>query len=263
MHARITSFTAMFVTILFGADLYAQTAVTTGPVADADLPADSDLPAGALTLGVRGGEDFMEDQLDLLIPIYMYGDCGVLLLNPRMAYTDNEEKELNLGAVYRHLLPEREVILGGNLYYDSRWSEHDEQFDQVGVGIEILTTWVDARANYYFPEDKTRVVETSERTTELGSTQHTDYTQWAEGNTIYERRHTTTTTFLHEYFELIEGTLEGWVAEIDVRLPTPWDCIETRLFGGYYHFDPNIDTDPVEGWKARHLLQRNNRRWYR
>ena len=248
---RTISIITMFVTFLFVSIMQAQTAVTTEPVTTEPVM-ESDLPAGAFTYGLRVGEDFAEEQLDVLIPVYMHGDCGALMLNPRAAYNDEDEKELNLGVVYRRLLPERNVILGGNLFYDSRWPESGAQFDQVGVGVEILTPWVDARANYYLPEDKTRVVDTSEQVSEVGRAYHTDYNQWAEGNTIYERRYTTTTTtFLREYYELIEGTLEGWDAEIGVRLPMPWESVETRIFGGYYHFDPNIDTETVEGWKAR------------
>jgi hypothetical protein len=122
----------------------------------------------------------------------------------------------------------------------------------LGLGLEYLSVWVDARVNYYLPEDKDVVVDTEEQTALLGSTSRTTYSQWAEANTIYERRLTTTThSFLHEYSETHEGTLEGWDAEIGLRCPTPWDALEARVFGGYYAFEPNIALDTIEGWKGR------------
>ena len=210
------------------------------------------LPDGAMTFGVKGGDDYIESQLDILIPLYYHNDAGLLFINPRASYNDNHEEELNFGGGYRYLFEDKNIILGGNIYYDSRWPRSDAQFDQLGIGVEFLSLWVDARANYYLPEDKVVLVDTQEDVTLIGSISQTAYSQWADGTTIYERQQTTTVnTYLHEYFETYEGTLEGWDAEIGVRIPMPWDSVETRVFGGYYSFDPNIEVEKVEGWKGR------------
>jgi hypothetical protein len=92
-----------------------------------------DLPAGALGLGYRGAEGFSEEQLDILMPIYMRGDSGLWLLNTRATLNDEDEEELNLGIVYRQLLGDRDAILGGNIYYDSRWSANNVQYDQLAA----------------------------------------------------------------------------------------------------------------------------------
>jgi hypothetical protein len=216
------------------------------------MEAQNDLPAGALTLGVRGGESFSEEQLDVLVPFYAYGGAGLWFINPRATGTNMEEEEFNLGVGYRHLFLDHNLIVGGNLYYDSRWPESGAQFDQMGFGIECLSLWVDARANYYLPEDKKELVDSSDERTLVDTSSRTTYEQWADENTIYERRRTTTTqTFLNQHTDVYEGTLEGWDAEIGVRVPMPWETIETRIFGGYYSFDPNIEVDRIEGWKAR------------
>jgi len=210
------------------------------------------LPDGAMTFGVKGGDDYIESQLDVLIPLYYHNDAGLLFINPRASYNDNHEEELNFGGGYRYLFKDKNIILGGNIYYDSRWPESNAQFDQLGLGVEFLSLWVDARANYYLPEDKVELVDTKEDVNLIGSSSQTAYSQWADGSTIYERQQTTTVnTYLHEYFETYEGTLEGWDAEIGVRIPMPWDSVETRVFGGYYSFDPNIEVEKVEGWKGR------------
>ena len=46
--------------------------------------------------------------------------------------------------------------MGVNAYYDQINSENDQDYNQAGFGAEILTHWVDARFNYYLPEDQQR-----------------------------------------------------------------------------------------------------------
>jgi len=237
---------SLVVVAMLSTTIHAQDEAMAGPVIE------SNTPGGAITYGVKGGDDYIEQQLDMMIPLYLYDERGMFFVNPRASYNDNSEKELNFGAGYRHLLSDKNLILGGNMYYDSRWPNSDAQFDQMGVGIELMSTWIDARANYYLPEDKEVLVESEENVTQVGSSQTATYSQWAEDDTIYESSHITTiNTFMHEQFDIYEGTLEGWDAEIGIRIPMPWENLETRIFAGYYSFDPNIEVARVEGWKGR------------
>ncbi|MFP4446792.1 MAG: inverse autotransporter beta domain-containing protein, partial [Desulfosudaceae bacterium] len=114
------------------------------------------LSGGALTVGGRFGEaGYSQGYLDILAPVFRPGN-GLVFINPRGTIGDGNRQEVNLGLGYRHLLPDSKMILGGNVYYDSSWSLNDNQFDQLGLGVEMLTQWVDARFNYYLPEDSTK-----------------------------------------------------------------------------------------------------------
>lgn len=209
------------------------------------------LPDGQMTLMGRGGDTMFEGTIDFLTPLHMT-PSGVLFVNPRFTYNDDSESELNLGVGYRHLFAPSSVIVGGNLYYDSRWPQDGVQFNQFGVGLEVMSKWVDARCNYYLPEDSTKIVDVREQTTLVGTTVTKTYDQQASGYTLYETLHTTTKDeFLHETFTTIVGTMEGFDAELGFRLPIFTDKLEARLFGGYYRFSPNLDLDDVEGFKAR------------
>jgi len=236
----------LVVAAVLSTTIYAQEAAMSGPVIE------NNTLGGAMTYGVKGGDDYIEQQLDILIPVYMYNERSLIFVNPRAAHNDDSEKEMNLGAGYRHLFKDKNLILGGNIYYDSRWPDSDAQFDQYGFGLELMSTWIDARANYYIPEDKEVLVESETSVSQVGSSRYTEYSHWAENDTIYERHRTTTiNTFMHEQIDIYEGTLEGWDAEIGIKIPMPWENLETRVFGGYYHFDPNIESERIEGWKGR------------
>ena len=117
------------------------------PVTGAELP-----PVNS-TLGVRTGEATLEGYVDLIGPVWAPTN-GVLFLNPRGSLRDEGENEINLGFGYRHLIPSQDFILGINGYFDSRESKYGNRFNQFGAGVEFLSKWVDARANYYLPEGK-------------------------------------------------------------------------------------------------------------
>lgn len=208
-------------------------------------------PDGQVTIMGRGGDSTVEGTLDLLTPLYK-SSSGLWFVNPRFTYNDDSESEVNLGVGYRRLFSSRDVIVGGNLYYDSRWPGDGVQFNQFGAGLEVLSKWIDARANYYLPENDKEVVDVQERTSVVGVTTTKSYDQHASGNALYETSHTTTTeTSLREVFTTMVGTMDGFDAEVGFKLPLLAAKFETRLFGGYYRFSPNLDLEDVEGFKAR------------
>ncbi|MBN1269786.1 MAG: inverse autotransporter beta domain-containing protein, partial [Kiritimatiellae bacterium] len=181
--------------------------------------APSDLPPPALTLGAQAGDGLFEGFGDILAPVYLT-KSGLWFVNPRLTISDEEEEELNVGVGYRHLFPEKSIILGGNIYYDSRWTHYDSQFNQLGLGVECLSEWVDARANYYLPEDDEELAETyTDQQVDSRTSTHW-YNPYAEEHAIRQKgvRVTTitTTTLL---FERFEQAREGWDAEVGVKLP--------------------------------------------
>jgi|GEM_PF-1996497 len=222
---------------------------------DVNDPTDP-LPPGVVTPWGRFGEDYAEGLLDVLLPLYFDNDL-LLFTNIRGAYSDVSEQELNLGLGVRKRLDDIDTILGLNAYYDSRWTERDSQFNQLGIGAEVLSTWVDARANGYFPEDKKEHLATIEETHMAGSSTTTTYSGHGAGHTIYESERTrTVTTYVQNAYEIYDVPLEGYDVELGVKLPLSIDWLEARIFGGYYAFEPmwegNLeDANDIDGFKGR------------
>ena len=221
------------------------------------------LPEGALTIGGRLGDGIAEGTGDLLVPLWYSSDAGLLFLNPRSSVNDDSAEEFNLGLGFRSYCPRIDAIFGINAFYDYRWTENDAEFEQWGFGVEYLSEWVDARANYYLPEDDVQLVDTftTERTGSSTSKSRFSTTSFgdlsAEGNEIQQgvrttlkERTTTTTTTTKFVFEQFEAALEGWDAEIGVKIPGLSDIAVTRIFIGYQSFD-NPFGDDLEGATAR------------
>lgn len=214
------------------------------------------------TAGVRFGDGASGGFVDFVLPV-VATEKGVGFINPRFSLEDHRENELNLGAGWRQLAFGGRVLLGGNLYFDSRYTEHNNRFNQLGVGLEVLSQWLDARANYYLPEDtreliasqETETVETSAETSKKSSAGYGD--PYATGHEIVQdytlstlTTTTTTTTTTRRLFEQFESAMEGFDAEIGALLPLPSTFPAVRLFGGYYSYE-DVFGNRVEGPKGR------------
>jgi len=216
------------------------------------------LPPAELTVGFQTRDSETEGIGDLLVPVWSPGGTGLLFLNPRTAVVDHDEQEGNLGIGYRQLLTKLNTILGANLYYDYR-DTGSFNYDQWGFGLELLSPWIDARANYYDPDDKRHVV-ASETQTTVSQTVRTSSSwrdPYAEDHYVLQDLVTTrtlTTTTTTKTFEQYEQALGGYDWEIGLRLPIKSDALEARVFGGYYDFDRDFGDD-AKGWKARAELR--------
>ena len=228
--------------------------------------AHGELPPMNSTLGVRGAEDILEGYIDLMGPLWA-PDNGLLFLNPRGSLRDEGENEFNIGLGYRQLVPAADIILGVNGYFDSRKSRYGNRFNQFGAGVEFLSPWVDARANYYLPEDKQEVTQSyweqevgiesatsrSSRTeVSWENIRPTEHKIVGDGRyrTTTTTKTTTTTTTTQRLYEQFEAGRKGWDAEIGGRLPLPDLWPEMRIFGGYYDFEGVFGED-IQGVKGR------------
>ncbi|HBA84261.1 MAG TPA: hypothetical protein DCZ95_09235 [Verrucomicrobia bacterium] len=216
-------------------------------------------PAAEVTVGGQFQESESEGIGDLLVPVWTFSS-GLIFVNPRATRTDRSSEEYNLGLGYRYLLPRAPVILGANAYYDYR-DTGEGSYNQGGLGLEVLSRWVDARANYYRPENQeTTVGSATEQNVERSSSSRSEWgNPFAEDNDILqplftERSTRTTTTTL--FYEQYQRAMEGCDGELGLRLPLPLrpETLETRVFGGYYWFDADYG-DNVEGFKARAELR--------
>ncbi len=261
---KVTSLMIIVTVFCYGAFANAQGAAesTTQSEPDAVLEGNGgvSLPGTAiLTPGILGGEDYFEGRLDFLAPLLKTKDGnGMLLGNMRTAFGDEGEQELNAGLLYRHYISDYNSILGANIFYDGRWTRRDSQFNQMGLGIECLTAWVDARANVYLPEQDKDLISREENTVLESYSDVTTYDDYTRDNQIREHSTTVSTrNYRTDIFELYETPLKGYDAEIGFKLPfVSTDNLEARLFAGYYDFEPkwtgNVASDnQISGAKGR------------
>jgi hypothetical protein len=148
---------------------------------------------------------------------------------------DNGETFDSNGLAFRKKLPGRDVILGVNAFYDQvDDSPHDNNYNGLGLGAEVLTRWVDWRFNYYLPEDKEFEVDRSNRR---------DSETFLRPAFLVQRNHVRT-------FKTFEAPLEGLDTEIGFLIPGLDKHMEVRVFGGYHHFVNPFGKD-YEGFQAR------------
>ncbi len=223
------------------------------------------LPPSALTLGTLYAEDYWEGTGDLLIPLMMTED-GLLFINPRTSGTDNDATEVNLGVGYRHLLRDRQAILGGNIFYDYRDTTYGARFHQFGAGIEYLSKYLDMRANVYVPTDTKKKVsefEVTEEVTEMAAARYdiTEYDDpYASGNSVFQpytdstvTRVNTTTTSTTRFFEQHEIAFWGWDAEIGTELPLPAieNYVRIKPFAGAVSYYGRSGVSDIESFRGR------------
>jgi hypothetical protein len=194
-----------------------------------------DEPAGSFTLGTQFSEDLSGVYVDGIIGLWAPKERDAFLfLNGRYHYEDNGQDITSLGLGFRKLLPGHDVILGANIFWDAIDSEHGHDFNQLGLGVEVLTRWVDARFNYYLPEDARFEVDRS-------STRGTQ-SSFAPGGVTRTTEETS--------FKRFESGLEGYNAEIGFLIPGLDKYAEVRAYAGFYHYDNPFGGD-FDGFKAR------------
>ena len=214
----------------------------TGKEAKEKIVAPLDPVPGAITLGGEFSEHLQTVYLDSLTPLWRPGNA-VVFLNTRNNFNDSHQYTSSYGLGARYLVPDREVIFGVNAFYDSIDSQFDNQFRSFGFGAEMLTHWVDARFNYYLP-DSSDILTSShlQRTTNTTVTGPTRV-----GNQIIT---TTNTRHRTRTFQTFEAELEGLNGEVGFLIPGLDRYMETRVFGGYYHYNNPFGHD-YNGFKAR------------
>lgn len=259
------------------------------------LPARDPLYLGTITSGVKSSDVYTEGNFSLVVPVYstlgadtvLAGD--VIYVEPYTSWGEGGEVAASLGLGWRHLFGsqpitaltnpnpdapspgflEEGIYLGASFFVDMLDTEADNQFWQLGVGLEVGTRYLELRANYYIPlSDKQLAEET--RTREVIRNTSTSNGRRVVGdepfatenhvaqNVVYQNLQTTTTstTTIERLFRRYEEGMEGWDAEAALLVPGLDKYFELRLIGGYYSFDnqpfgPQTGgTGNIEGWKA-------------
>src|SRR5205814_366614 len=124
------------------------------------------------------------------------------------------------------------AIVGANVFWDAIHSAENNDFDQLGLGVEVLTKWVDFRFNYYLPDDAQYEIGRS-------SSRETSRSFGAAGFRETSER---------SYYKRYEAGLEGFNAEVGFQIPGLDRYADVRLFAGYYHYDNPFGHD-FDGFK--------------
>lgn len=200
------------------------------------------LAAGTLTLGGKFSEHLSTGYFDALIPFAEVGGT-TFFLSGRTLIDDSDQEIYSIGAGARYLVPDADMILGANVFYDSLESRFGNHYDQLGLGLEVLTRWVDARFSYYLPSGERDVI--ARRTTRDVTR---DVSGEFEAGGFVNRN--IAETDRRRTFNRYEAALEGWNAEVGVLIPGLDRYAEVRVFGGYYRYDNPFGRD-FEGFRGR------------
>jgi hypothetical protein len=204
--------------------------------------------------------------MELLAPLW-HDERSVLFLYPQVGALDAGRQSYSLGAGGRVQLDSAPIILGANVFYDHSEGFYNQNFDQLGAGVEVLSDWWEFRANGYLNLsdqrliDSVRTTETSSRTRQTGSSSQyvSSDPQYATGHSIVQQNYyrqtqtfQTVTTNTTRVWENFAQPMSGLDAEFGVLVPgLPKRNIEARLFvGGYYYRNPFGGKD-LTGMKAR------------
>ena len=125
--------------------------------------ADATFEAG----GTSDGE--FRGSLEFLLPLYSK-PRDLLFAYPLVTTSGQGQRSYDLGLGFRNIFEKPHVIVGGNIFYDGSESAADHYISQFGAGAEVVSDWLEFRANGYLPEQNGR---SYDRTTPTGSSLQT------------------------------------------------------------------------------------------
>jgi hypothetical protein len=92
---------------------------------------------------------------------YQQWERQVMVLNARSHFFNDKQSAVNLGIGYRQGFNNSRYLFGANAFYDFR-SSKDLLANQIGMGVEFLSRYIDIRFNGYFPTGKQKDFETKD-----------------------------------------------------------------------------------------------------
>lgn len=208
-------------------------------------------PTGTIDVGMSLGDSVSELGMNAIVPLWQ-SPVATVFFAPGFTYYDNDyqDKTVHLGVGIRRMYEGLGLIAGGNVYYDSMKSVDGYRYDQLGLGVELLSEWVDVSFNYYLPEDTVNKTTDEYLVSQTSSTSASWGGLYGEGYQIIQDREfkkvTTTTTRLFEYFE---EAMEGVDLETAINVPGVPDWLETRFLFGWYDYRGSNDYE-IEGYKV-------------
>ena len=90
-----------------------------GPDAPSQVQQPDPTPRpGEVTLGFGVDEREIDETLDTLVPLAVPAH-GLLFFDPKLSISNRMDPSVSLGFGYRHLFEGPQIIVGGNIFYDS------------------------------------------------------------------------------------------------------------------------------------------------
>ena len=173
-----------------------------------------------------------------LTPYISIIENGLLFGDSRLIMNNNTDLAWSFGGGYRHYIPEWDVVVGGNSYYDQDRLT-GAHLGQWGAGAELLANRWEARGNYYQTTGTTSAL--------VGSTIDQNSVAFVGSNIQFTR-----------IDNFAEG-LKGFDSEVGFLLPGDLsERIDLRLFGGGYFYEGS-NIDGFGGWSGR--LQADIAKW--
>ncbi|MEM6338636.1 MAG: inverse autotransporter beta domain-containing protein [Pseudomonadota bacterium] len=84
---------------------------------------------------------------------FLANDNHLPILDLKLKLDNQKSKEINLGLVYRYNYDDK-AILGTYAYFDHRRTGLNFSISGLTAGVEVLSKYIDARANIYIPQSK-------------------------------------------------------------------------------------------------------------
>jgi len=219
---------------------------------------------GTLFLELGFTADRIEGRGNLLAPLYRATDERTMFFLDGNWSGSDDSQNASAGLGFRHRFENPDIIIGVNAFYD--YGDYSGRgYNQFGAGIEMLSKWVDFRANGYFPAHSvqsfgrysTRNSSSSRSTSTTSST--TSQTVLIDGGEgfpfpdpdIVETTTTTATTTnssrtkrkVRRTFERQESAMAGFDLELGGLVPYLDYWAETRIYAGYAFFDDPFGND--------------------
>ncbi len=130
--------------------------ITLQTVASAqDWITDEDIYRPYVEVTAQGGGDAETIQGSVVVPIWG-SETDLFFADLRGTWSDEQTAEGNWGLGFRHMI-DHQMIIGGYGFYDLRHTQSDNNFQQLTLGLELLTVDWDVRVNGYIPEYKAKV----------------------------------------------------------------------------------------------------------
>ena len=247
---NLLSVVSILFVLLGASSVCAQEVPPPAATGDAVKVERSTLPAAAVTFGGKFSSDSNLGYVDILAP-FAGNDTGFVFVDPRVSIAEGSENEQNIGLGARKLVMDEKLIIGGNVFYDSRETANNNRFGQVGAGLELLTEWVDARVNGYWPNDDKETIDSYDtQEQDISVVNYWKDPYFIENRVEQRGTQVTTTRTVNRHFDKFEEALDGFDFEIGLKIPGIEKIAETRVFGGYYKYSSNYGED-IKGWKSR------------
>jgi len=124
------------------------------------MPPSAEADFGSITVGGKFSQDLQSGYLDAIQGLVVTQNQA-LFLDIRDTLDDSNQNLFSAGLGFRTLIDDPGVIVGGNVFYDNINSSSNNMFNELGLGAEVLSKWVDARFNYYLPEQGRKLIGTA------------------------------------------------------------------------------------------------------